>query len=278
MNKNDVIEKYFDVRRGFSPTPNAENITRIKTDRQIIGGEDFGRYLTKIKPKYLIDEYSRSSEQIKNIQNKNMLAIQRIRTNSLQFNSRWIISQYFEKNFVPIDSIGYFLQNKLLDLKFLMAIINSKLLNVYYKLHFTDKNVKPIYLKKLPIINASIQSQEPFIKKVNLMLELNQKLQNSKQNFIDELELEKISKKLQNFEELEFEEFIKEIKKSKKLKFKDKLEERNFKNEWKALFENDMKIALDLKIQIDATDKKIDRMVYELYSLSDEEIKIIDGI
>ena len=47
------------------------------------------------------------------------------------------------------------------------------------------------------------------------MLELNKSLQETKQNFINELELDKISKKLQNFEELDFESFIEEYKKAK---------------------------------------------------------------
>jgi len=50
----------------------------------------------------------------------------------------------------------------------------------------------------------------------------------------------------------------------------------NNKNDWKALFENDKKIALDLKSQIDTTDKEIDKMVYELYGLTGEEIKIVE--
>jgi hypothetical protein len=29
--------------------------------------------------------------------------------------------------------------------------------------------------------------------------------------------------------------------------------------------------------QIDATDRKIDKLVYELYGLTDEEIKIVEG-
>ena len=32
-----------------------------------------------------------------------------------------------------------------------------------------------------------------------------------------------------------------------------------------------------LKRQIDATDKQIDQLVYELYDLTDEEIKIMEG-
>lgn len=33
---------------------------------------------------------------------------------------------------------------------------------------------------------------------------------------------------------------------------------------------------MDEKIQISATDKQIDNLVYELYGLTDEEIKIVE--
>ncbi len=32
-----------------------------------------------------------------------------------------------------------------------------------------------------------------------------------------------------------------------------------------------------LKARIDYTDKKIDKLVYELYNLTDDEIKIVEG-
>lgn len=35
--------------------------------------------------------------------------------------------------------------------------------------------------------------------------------------------------------------------------------------------------ALALKAEIDQTDKEIDQMVYELYGLTEEEIKIVEG-
>lgn len=40
---------------------------------------------------------------------------------------------------------------------------------------------------------------------------------------------------------------------------------------------NDLKQALELKSQIDRTDKEIDRMVYELYGLTEEEIQIVEN-
>jgi hypothetical protein len=35
--------------------------------------------------------------------------------------------------------------------------------------------------------------------------------------------------------------------------------------------------ALELKRTIDATDREIDRMVYELYGLTEEEIAVVEG-
>ena len=136
--------------------------------------------------------------------------------------------------------------------------------------------MKPIYLKKLPIREISLEEQEPFIRKVNFMLNLNQELISAKQGFLNELKLEKISTKLQNFESLEFDEFIKEYAKALKIKFADKLEERNFKNEWKAMFENDKEEVLRIQEEINETDKQIDQMVYKLYDLTEDEIKIVE--
>jgi hypothetical protein len=164
-------------------------------------------------------------------------------------------------------------------MKYILSILNSKLINYWYaKTYQSGLHIKINHLKQIPIVPILIKQQEPFVEKADLMLALNKKLQETKQNFTKELKLEKIPKKLQNFETLEFDEFVKEYTKAKKLKFADKLEERNFKNDWKSLFENDAKIAQELKAQINTTDKEIDKMVYELYGLSDDEVEIVEGV
>jgi len=168
--------------------------------------------------------------------------------------------------------------DKSMNLKFILLLFNSKLLNFWYMNTFqSGLHIKINQLEQLPIAITDKNKQEPFIRKADLMLLLNEQLQRAKQNFTNKLDLEKIPKKLQHFEELDFEEFVKEHKKAKKLKFASKLQERNFKNEWRALFENDSKIALDLKSQINITDEEIDKMVYALYGLNDDEIKIIEN-
>ena len=47
--------------------------------------------------------------------------------------------------------------------------------------------------------------------------------------------------------------------------------------EWEPLFEQQRAAARDLQAQIAATDAEIDRMVYALYGLTEEEIAIVEG-
>ena len=49
------------------------------------------------------------------------------------------------------------------------------------------------------------------------------------------------------------------------------------KLEWLEIFEDTKKQLQELKQQIDSTDKEINALVYKLYDLTDEEIKIVEG-
>ncbi len=171
-----------------------------------------------------------------------------------------------------------------LNIKTILLLLNSKITTFYYNYFYGSTKIgggymdlKGTQIAKFPII-SDIENEDIFISKANIMIELNKNLYEAKQNFINELELEKVSKKLQNFEKLDFEKFVQEYKRVKKLKFIDKLEERKFKNEWKALFENDKNLVLVLKADIERTDKEINNMVYKLYGFSDDEIKTIENI
>ena len=104
------------------------------------------------------------------------------------------------------------------------------------------------------------------------MLTLNEAFQKKSSNFIKVVKqsfaLEKVSVKLESFYELDFDGFVKELKQ----KITPKL-----KLEWLEVFEDTKKELLDLKQQIDSTDKEINALVYKLYGLTEEEIKIVEG-
>jgi type I restriction-modification system DNA methylase subunit/REP element-mobilizing transposase RayT len=70
---------------------------------------------------------------------------------------------------------------------------------------------------------------------------------------------------------LSYGDFVKMLGKKKiKLSLSDEAE-------WEEYFLQESKKAIDIKQQIDTTDKEIDQMVYQLYGLSEVEIKIVEG-
>ena len=79
------------------------------------------------------------------------------------------------------------------------------------------------------------------------------------------------SKKIEEFYTLTWSEFEKELSKNKITLLGVS------KDDWFDRFDRFKKLALELKTQIDQTDKEIDRMVYELYGLTQEEIQIVEN-
>ena len=165
--------------------------------------------------------------------------------------------------------------------KYFLSIFNSNLMWFYIKNTSTELRggyfmYQTKYLEPfpLPILNK-LEDQEPFIEKADQMLALNKAFQTKKEKFLNRLktnlELEKLSKKLEAFYDYSFQDLLKELKKKKVVL------NLNNQDEGEDYFNNYQKELLELKAQTDKTDKEIDAMVYELYGLSDEEIKIVEG-
>ncbi|QRE61823.1 restriction endonuclease subunit M, partial [Flavobacterium psychrophilum] len=130
-------------------------------------------------------------------------------------------------------------------------------------------------LKLLPIKKISLELQQPFIEKADLMLTLNKTLQQQQAKVVNMLQrdygLTKPSKKLDTWYELTVQDFFKELAKAKIVLSAIQ------KDEVQEYFETYQKQAVATKNQITATDKQIDAMVYELYRLSADEIEIIEN-
>ena len=83
--------------------------------------------------------------------------------------------------------------------------------------------------------------------------------------------LPNLTRNLENWPTLDFKGFLKELKKAKvQLTLAEEAEWMTYFNEQKAK-------ATSLQQQIDATDKQIDALVYELYRLTEEEIGVVEG-
>ena len=102
----------------------------------------------------------------------------------------------------------------------------------------------------------------------------------------DKFKIQKFSNKLQDWHDLNFGKFIKELNKAIKATNKERAKEnlelvpelsKKDEFEWMELFEENKKKAQELHAQIATTEKEIDQIVYELYELTEEEIRIVEA-
>jgi hypothetical protein len=166
--------------------------------------------------------------------------------------------------------------------EFILCWLNSKLYNYLFECLFDGLRMSGGYLLysapnllNTYIQQATIGEQEPFILLSDRMLALNADLQKTRARFLKRLGEHfdglKTTGALETFDELEFGAFIKELAKQKltlSLKMQD---------EWEEYF-NEYRIdCRNLARHITETDSEINKLVYELYNLSDEEIKIVEN-
>ncbi|WP_288369681.1 TaqI-like C-terminal specificity domain-containing protein [uncultured Algoriphagus sp.] len=166
-----------------------------------------------------------------------------------------------------------------LGLDLLLAILNSKLIDFIYWTMNPEKGealaqVKLFHIYKLPFPKLNTVTSD-LSKKSELIQEKNKeyfkflnnliKLLNSKYNILIP------STKLQNWPSLDFKGFLGELKKAKvRLSLSEEAEWMTYFNEQKAK-------AHILQADIDRLDREIDALVYELYGLTEEEIRIVEG-
>ena len=185
-----------------------------------------------------------------------------------------IIATIDESKYLCNDTVNIIFDiNKSFDIKFLLGILNSKLINSWFKKTYPEGlHIKINQLETIPIPEISLEAQQPFITLADKMLTLNETLQKKSTNFLKVVKqtfaLEKISTKLETFYDLDFDGFMKELK--QKVTPKTKLE-------WLEIFEDTKKSLQEIQSQIAATDKEINTLVYKLYDLTEEEIKIVEG-
>jgi type I restriction-modification system DNA methylase subunit/transcriptional regulator len=173
--------------------------------------------------------------------------------------------------------------SKLFNAKYILLLLTSKLISYYFRNKANEfdalfPKIKIGEFKSLPVMKCKYTLQIPFTEKADKMLVLNkdflQIIQKFTTYFSSQYNLEKLSGKLEKWYELSFVDFIKELNKAIKAVKGTPLTKKD-EFEWMDLFEENKKNALEIKAEIDKTDKEIDQMVYALYGLTEEEIKII---
>ncbi|MGO4904107.1 Eco57I restriction-modification methylase domain-containing protein [Flavobacterium sp. W20_MBD1_R3] len=196
--------------------------------------------------------------------------------------SKSINACYCDEEILANDTLNVIYKvDKGYHLKAIMAFLNSNFVNKWFESNFQEGlHIKINQLQQIPIPKTLSKKQQPFIEKVDLMLEFKKQKQSINKKFTNyfsgQYNLEKLPKKLENWSELTFTEFIKELNKAIKTAGQTPLTKKD-EFEWLDLFEENKTKAQDLKSQIETTEKAIDTMVYELYGLNEEEIGIVEN-
>lgn len=211
-NKDEVV--FNEYREGLKP---------------FLEGKDISRYYIKQIEKY-IDYNPKKLHRARTkgiFEAKEKILIQRITGGENPLKATLDINQYYNKesinNIILKDNIDY-------SIYYILALLNSKLINWFYRLSFTNDsnltvNLSKTYLSQIPI------------KIIN---------EGEKENYLIYLQINDLSKNMLLL-------FI-NLNNTKTPQEKTALQR-----------------------QIEYTDKQIDQLVYQLYNLTEEEIKIVEG-
>ena len=158
------------------------------------------------------------------------------------------------------------------SLDFLLAIMNSSLLK--FELNSNRRSNIHIYPDDWRKLNLP-----PFTQNIGNLGRSNREntlyVVGVKKRFVELLQskfsISKPSTKLQNWPSLDFKGFLGELKKAKvKLSLAEEAD-------WMAYFNEQKAKALELQNEITRIDQEIDQLVYELYGLTEEEIRVVEG-
>ena len=183
FNKNDLLTKMEDnsmplgeivtIYQGIITGDNTKFLSKEKSDDRyfpILRGKNIYRYSYSFDNDYILFDkeqlWSNTNEELFHTSEK---LINRQTGDSL-------IATYDDKQFFTLDSTHIqVLKNQNFNIKYLLALFNSKLINYWYKINICETGrvfaqVKAIQLKKIPIPNISLSEQQPIIALVDKIL------------------------------------------------------------------------------------------------------------
>nr|WP_235893292.1 N-6 DNA methylase [Flavobacterium franklandianum] len=269
---NDLVEikaglKAYEKDKG-EPKQSAEDvINRIydydykfdKDTYKYLEGKDVGRYFTNWAGSYLKYGKQLAAPRTFNLFDGKKTIVREITGNF----PKCLIATYSEDVYLfNMSNIAIIEKaNSEISLKYIVAVLNSKLLS-YYFVKNTAKSVRKLFpkiilndLRKFPINKISLIEQQPFIEKADLMSSLNKSIQELSQKFQRTLErefaLQELPKKLQDWYSLSYGDFIKELAKKKVILTLSQ------KAEWEDYFIQEQKKAIALKTKSTKLTRKL---------------------
>jgi hypothetical protein len=301
IKNSEILDNLVEIKAGLQayekdkgdPKQSAEDVKNRPYDydykfdentHKYLEGKDVGRYFTSWAGSYLRYGKHLASPRSFNLFDGSKIIVREITgvfPKCLIATYNEDIYLYNRSNIAIVEK-----ENSNISLKYILAIINSKLMS-YYFVKNTAKSVRKLFpkiilndLRKFPMKKIPGDLQQPYIDLADKMLMLNTDFQTLNNKFTKyysgQFSIDKLTKKLENWYELSFADYIKELNKVIKTFGGTQLTKKD-EIDWMDLFEDYKSQAQIIKQEIDKTDKEIDRMVYELYGLSEEEIKGVEN-
>ncbi|OEG62273.1 MAG: hypothetical protein BHK79_07095 [Halanaerobium sp. MDAL1] len=349
-NKYNRLERYCDFYNGIKTGNNKKFISNKKENesyKKILRGKNIDKYIYDFNEEYVLFDpkqlWSNYNEEKYKVDEKIIV----------RQTSDKIIAAYDNNKFFTLDTTHLIIPKKV-STKYLVAILNSKLMDFYYNLIIPEKNrtfaeVKITNLRGLPLALTTKEVEKIIISKVDKLIKIKKKLKKlEKKYFISELkkyssnkglDISKIiskdifsneiysgrARKIRNFtvnintniitiyldksssgkyEVLKFEENDKNKRKYIKYYLENLTDEQlnEIDNKYKGNilkktlqieipdynkdhvvkkvikeWDNLQQEIVDLENETEKIDNAIDQMVYNLYNLTEEEIKIIEN-
>jgi len=277
LNSFPKLSSFAKVWRGLTTGNDKKYLIQTPTDekhKKLITGKEIQRYY--LQPNNLFVYYDKD-------------LLDRARDERIFLQSEKLISKFVGTSLTfCYDNQQHYVLNtgcvtELIDneinIKYLLALLNSKLLDFYFRAVFSDyRETFPIMksgnIENLPIPKISLSEQQPFVELADKMLEYHKQVNELKNNFIElvksELKVGKITNKLDDWNDCSWDEFSDELKKAKvKLGMKEL-------NEWKQFYSNEKSKAQNYIKQIGLIDNEINKKVYKLYNFDNDDIQYID--
>lgn len=285
LDESPKISSYVEITRGLElgkkTLPRQEK--HFENSVKLFAGEAISKYSYNNSLAYFVDKNDIESYK-KNLQ-EDFLKYPRLlmrRVDSTPICTLLEEGENFINNLNSVYNLA--ISKESISAKFLITVLNSRLSKFYINKKYNS--VEKIFpyirieqIKELPFVEISLSDQQPFLEKADQMLSLNKELNavlgKFSSYFSGQYGLQKLSRKLENWHELEFSDFTKELNKAIKKEKREPLTKKEA-FEWLELFEDNKAKAQNLQSQIEATDREIDQMVYELYDLTEEEIAIVE--
>lgn len=192
-----------------------------------------------------------------------------------------IFATYIEKPAVVKNIAAVIIQKyENYPLKYLLGILNSKLIT-YYSFEQSPKSGNKSYpsftsklIKSIPVAVPSEKSKEYLIYLTDSINEqINSfyiKINSFAEYLTAKFNLKNTPKKITQWHALDKTDFLEELK-NKNIKLS-----RQEESEWMRYFKEQKERLMEIQEEINQTDREIDQLVYELYGLTDEEIKIVE--